>query len=208
MKRDQTIAAFADEYMKLAEEVPLSKISVSMITSACGMSRKSFYYYFSDRESLVNWIFRNDLSCSLTELGHDTHAWIVDDSGMPFYPELDNERFEFDHYAFLQALERTFSKHAKFYWKALHETQPGNLGSYICSLYSPVMTEIVKSKHAIGCPTASSCKLVAEMYLNALVVFTRDHILEINEANRQDYLDAVLSMATACFASKYLRRAS
>ena len=37
--------------------MPFTKISVGDICKNCGMSRKSFYYHFKDKEDLVNWIF-------------------------------------------------------------------------------------------------------------------------------------------------------
>ena len=40
--------------------MPFSKIRVSEICAACGVSRKSFYYHFRDKYDLVDWIFRSE----------------------------------------------------------------------------------------------------------------------------------------------------
>lgn len=41
----------------LLEQKPLEAISVSDIVAKSGLSRKTFYYHFDDKYSLVNWMF-------------------------------------------------------------------------------------------------------------------------------------------------------
>ncbi|MBQ8403554.1 MAG: TetR/AcrR family transcriptional regulator C-terminal domain-containing protein [Clostridia bacterium] len=52
-----TKKALAASLKKLMEKEPFLKISVGDICEKCNMSRKSFYYHFSDKYELVNWIF-------------------------------------------------------------------------------------------------------------------------------------------------------
>ncbi len=52
-----TKKALADALKELMETTPFEKISVTEISEACGMNRKSFYYHFKDKYDLVNWIF-------------------------------------------------------------------------------------------------------------------------------------------------------
>ena len=44
----------------LTEDLPFAKISIGDICKNCGMSRKSFYYHFKDKDDLVNWIFESE----------------------------------------------------------------------------------------------------------------------------------------------------
>ena len=41
----------------LSLNMPFAKISIGDICKQCGMSRKTFYYHFKDKEDLVHWIF-------------------------------------------------------------------------------------------------------------------------------------------------------
>ncbi len=52
-----TKKALADALKELMETTPFEKISVTEISEACGMNRKSFYYHFKDKYDLINWIF-------------------------------------------------------------------------------------------------------------------------------------------------------
>ncbi|MGI6157183.1 MAG: TetR/AcrR family transcriptional regulator C-terminal domain-containing protein [Saccharofermentanales bacterium] len=42
------------------KNTPLSKITIKDITDECGISRNAFYYHFSDKYALVNWIFLSE----------------------------------------------------------------------------------------------------------------------------------------------------
>lgn len=42
---------------KLMQKKPLNKISISEITSECGVNRKTFYYHFEDIYDLLMWVF-------------------------------------------------------------------------------------------------------------------------------------------------------
>ena len=55
-----TQKALANTMKELLSAKPLAKISVGEICSACGISRKSFYYHFRDKYELVNWIFYSE----------------------------------------------------------------------------------------------------------------------------------------------------
>lgn len=51
-----------------------SKISVSDICAACGVSRKSFYYHFKDKYDLVDWIFYSEFISKVQPDGYE-NAW-------------------------------------------------------------------------------------------------------------------------------------
>ena len=57
MSKMITRTALADKLKELMKVKKLSKITVSDITTACGISRNAFYYHFTDKYDLVNWVF-------------------------------------------------------------------------------------------------------------------------------------------------------
>lgn len=71
---DITKLALADSMKKIMEEKPMSKITISDITQACNLSRKSFYYHFKDKYDLVNWIFYTEF-VSLVNKTHSKDIW-------------------------------------------------------------------------------------------------------------------------------------
>lgn len=56
-----TKEAFKTALKELLVEYPFTKISVKDIANHCGLSRNSFYYHFTDKYELVNWIFYSDM---------------------------------------------------------------------------------------------------------------------------------------------------
>jgi len=52
-----TKRALAASLIKLLEQKPLGKITVTDITEDCGVNRQTFYYHFQDIYALVDWIF-------------------------------------------------------------------------------------------------------------------------------------------------------
>lgn len=82
-----TKRALAQTLKELMTQSPFSKISVGDICTACGMSRKSFYYHFKDKYDLVNWIFYTEF---ITEVQTDDYenAWqFLQDICTYFYRE-------------------------------------------------------------------------------------------------------------------------
>lgn len=58
-----TKKALAETFRKLLSEKPFTKITVSEVCDQCGINRKSFYYHFSDKYEMVNWIFDYEYGC-------------------------------------------------------------------------------------------------------------------------------------------------
>jgi len=59
-KNTITKEALASSLKSLMKVKPLSKISVKDITEYCNISRNSFYYHFTDKYDLINWIFYSE----------------------------------------------------------------------------------------------------------------------------------------------------
>ena len=57
----------ADAFFEQLKTKPFKKITISDITSACDMTRMSFYYHFEDIYALVDWIFCEMIESSVSE---------------------------------------------------------------------------------------------------------------------------------------------
>jgi AcrR family transcriptional regulator len=56
-----TKQAIVDTFIKLLNEKPLSRITVTEIIETCGVSRNTFYYHFEDIYGLVSYIFQEEI---------------------------------------------------------------------------------------------------------------------------------------------------
>ena len=55
-----TKLSIADVFKKLMCKKAFEKITISDITTECGLNRQTFYYHFRDKYELLNWIFYNE----------------------------------------------------------------------------------------------------------------------------------------------------
>ncbi|MGL4737197.1 MAG: dihydroxyacetone kinase transcriptional activator DhaS [Cellulosilyticaceae bacterium] len=55
-----TKRAIAQALKSLILTKPFEKISISDLTSACGLGRQTFYYHFQDKYELLTWIYYNE----------------------------------------------------------------------------------------------------------------------------------------------------
>lgn len=72
MRSDHTKQILADSLEELAKTTPLSKITVQMICENCGLSRRTFYYHFDERQDLIDWVYANDREQSVRETSAQT----------------------------------------------------------------------------------------------------------------------------------------
>ena len=61
-KSIHTKRLLADGLIKLANSKNFKEITIKDITDACGLSRHTFYYHFIDKQDLVNWIYKYDVT--------------------------------------------------------------------------------------------------------------------------------------------------
>ena len=55
--RDLTKKKLSDSLMQVLKNKPLDKITISDLTSVCGVNRQTFYYHFHDIYDLIDWIY-------------------------------------------------------------------------------------------------------------------------------------------------------
>ena len=51
------------------DDIPLEKLSISTICERAGISRPTFYRYFSDRYDVFNWLLRTNMTASIAQVG-------------------------------------------------------------------------------------------------------------------------------------------
>src|SRR5659263_176817 len=69
-----TKKSLAQSLKKLMNTTPLAKITINDIVRDCGVSRRTFYYHFQDIYSLLEWIFRTEIS-SVMEGNKTYQTW-------------------------------------------------------------------------------------------------------------------------------------
>ena len=62
-----TKAALEESLKRLLLKKPLDKITITDITTDCGISRMAFYYHFKDKFDVIHWIFYTEITPILEE---------------------------------------------------------------------------------------------------------------------------------------------
>lgn len=98
----------------LCDSIPLRKITVQDIADHCEINRGTFYYNFSDKQALINWIYHYQITEPLRDIISDTTA------------DLSNDRLSFLSIA-------TMHKYSNFYIQAIKLRGQNDLQSYMLS---------------------------------------------------------------------------
>jgi len=112
MNRDHTKIIIAEALIRLVQEKPLDKITISEIISACNTSRRTFYYHFADKQDLVCWIFDWEVA---THVG--LQDVIIDKAGQRKY--------------FVDALRNHLYRNRVFYVNAIRSAAGNKLRKHI-----------------------------------------------------------------------------
>lgn len=62
---DRTKRMIASELKKLCKTIPLRKITVKTIVESCEINRGTFYYHFTDKQDLINYVYHEDVTVPL-----------------------------------------------------------------------------------------------------------------------------------------------
>ena len=112
--------AFADGFRSLMEKRTFEKITISDITSACGLNRQTFYYHFQDKYELLNWIFYNEI----------------------INPLIQNYTIDTWSDGLLQMLY-VFKNNAKFYTNALNTSYSDEFRTYLFNATTNIFMDII-----------------------------------------------------------------
>jgi len=116
-----TKQALAASLRELMAEVPFEKINVAHICERCGMNRKSFYYHFTDKYDLVNWIFDMEfISLATASQSSDSYQ----------------ERWDF-----IEKACRCFYEKRDFYRKALQIKGQNSFSDHFTEYIEPILKD-------------------------------------------------------------------
>ena len=111
-------------FIDLLSKSPMEKITVNDIVAKSGVSRQTFYNYFSDKYDLLQCIYKEDLDQSVEE-GRETCLTYID-----VWFEL-------------------FKRRKKFYLHAFEMQGPNSLTTFLVNLHHKRATEIVRKSGII-----------------------------------------------------------
>ena len=69
-----TEAAIQDTFLKLLSEQPFDKITVTQLVEECQITRRTFYYHYSDLFELLDIILRRETDRAVAEF-EATGSW-------------------------------------------------------------------------------------------------------------------------------------
>lgn len=117
-----TKKAIAEGFKGLMAKKPFEKITISDITSVCGLNRQTFYYHFQDKYELLNWIFYNE---AIT----------------PFVNDLS-----FDNWSekLLQML-KTIKNNSRFYANAMNTSYGAEFKDYMHKVSTNVFIDVIEN---------------------------------------------------------------
>ena len=140
----------AKTFIDLCDQSSIQKVSISDIVNKTGKNRKTFYYHFDDKNSLIMWIFRYDMGAILKEKFPESMLVYEDSSDdpkahFPFYITKKSGVRSLNHAAFYDCFAKVLESRRKFYHQALLENGPQSLRNYLYDLYLPAMVNDINS---------------------------------------------------------------
>lgn len=145
MARQYTKNTIREEFIKMLNEKPISKITVKDIAAACDINRNTFYYYYSDIYELLSEIFQTELERVIDDY-NDTLSW--EDS-------------------FIEAAKFALENKKAVYY-IYNSMQREELVNYIYNVSGNVMMRYVEKVSEDISATLEDRKLIASFYQCAL----------------------------------------
>lgn len=119
--KDKTRNKIAYSAIDLIKRKPLSKMTITDITSNCNMTRQIFYKYFIDKYDLIDWIYIQDWNTAISKI---------------------EKEFRFE-YLLLNLLE-IFKEKSDFYFNALKTEDENSLETLIFDRFTLIASRIIE----------------------------------------------------------------
>ncbi len=158
---------------KLVQKKPLSKITISDITTDCDISRMTFYYHFKDIYDLVEW-------CILSDAAATSEGNVLRDTW-------ENE---------FKTIFKIAKLNESFYMSLFHSMDRELLENYIFRYTSKISARIIEENTANIAVSEENKARLAEYYSYALtgaVVCWANGNMQENPEHIVDYLSILLS---------------
>lgn len=136
----------AEGFQTLMEKKPFEKITISDITTACGLNRQTFYYHFQDKYELLNWIFYTQ---AIT----------------PFINDLTFDNWS----AKLLAMLQTINSHKKFYTNAMKIDYGTEFKDYMHKVSTNVFIEVIDNITGERKIAESDKQFIAEFFSYGII---------------------------------------
>lgn len=150
-----TKEALASALKNLVKNKAFEKITIKDITDFCDISRNTFYYHFTDKYDLLNWIFISEVLKPVDAL---FKAGLWGESFVDLCQRLREDR--------------------GFYLKIFRYTGKYSLQDYLINFYSGLLEDYMRRIYArIGCsPPEREVQLIARMQAHSYVGIVMDWI--------------------------------
>ena len=111
--------AIANVFKEIMTKKSFEKITISDITTACGLNRQTFYYHFRDKYDLVAWIFKQNY------IEEASRAETINDERM------------------IREMFRRLSIQKEFFLNALQDSSQNNLREYMLAFYIGIEEKVL-----------------------------------------------------------------
>lgn len=166
----------AKTFIELCDETSIQKVSISDIVKRTGKNRKTFYYHFDDKNSLIMWIFRYDMGQRLKDTFPESILVYEEPSEdsrsqFPYYITKKSGVRSLDHSSFYECFAKVLEARRKFYNQALLENGPQSLRNYLYELYLPAMINDINIILANRYLPEENIQFLAEFYTCAFLYY-------------------------------------
>jgi AcrR family transcriptional regulator len=183
MGSTDTMALLGNSFITLAEHLPIQKISVSDIVAASGKNRKTFYYHFEGKESLIRWIYRSDIASQLkSTVSPDELVYEREGEGalptLPYYVRRKSGVRSLDGSVFLKSLAACFEHRRDYYAKVLRISGPDSLQAYLRRLYATALADDIRFILSNRYLAEGNVSFLSEFYAGALVSYMVERVCD------------------------------
>ena len=164
-----TKAALEESLKRLLLKKPLDKITITDITTDCGISRMAFYYHFKDKYDLINWIFYTEFVSNIHLEEYKDALQLLEDICDYLYQERD------------------------FYRVALKMEGQNSFQEYFSEVMDPYLKYLADQIMGAGKEEAFFLRFFGDAFLMAIIRWIMDeNIMQPREFVRQ--LDETISL--------------
>jgi probable dihydroxyacetone kinase regulator len=152
---DFTKKAIVDAFARILKEKPFEKITISDITSECGVSRMTFYYHFEDIYDMLDYVIAEKLSAPLSR-------------------KFTYELWQQDYTAVFEAI----LQEKNFFSKIFHSVDLRKIEQYLSVFAHGCVSKIVEEQilHFHLNPEDRSVKMICDIYSYCMVGLLLDWI--------------------------------
>jgi len=140
--------ALAESFVELVEARSVDEVTVNMIVEGLGKHRKTFYYHFSSKQQLIEWLFRYELAQELEHAFKPDQLIYEGPDGsfpaLPYYARNIGELQRIYNAPFFDGLYRCFERRRSYYRRVFSRLGPDTLEHYMLNLYRPAIADDIR----------------------------------------------------------------